>query len=581
MSSEPKYEVDTTFDRLALVIVGLVGLLRFIHLDFIDLQAWDEALYAVRAEGILRFGGWLDQSGFAIDGLYSALHPPLYVWLTSLSFAFLGVNEFSARLVSAVFGGATLFVIYLLGKRLHSAPAGLWSALLFGLNPFVTFFARQGQFDAALTFFLVLGASFLIRVIENERTIDAFLSGLFVGAALMTKLYVGFGMTITYFFWIVTMHPDRSKHWRHLLLHVIGLVLVAAPWHILMTIQHGDGNPFFFFQASAIIERSLSGVEGNVKPLEVFYFVNQLLVLFPVGVVWFMKGLWETARAREPRWWLLALWFIFFFIVFSLVRTKLAVYLLPMLVPAALLAGRTIQDTIEGKLSPVRLTQFIVLTALIVLWSASQTWRNAAKSALLDLARFSTASSDNLILLIPLGLATLFGLLLLVVARKRPLLEFLRRPLPYLFFFPLLLLNAYEVGMRDRWQYRDGATELAELIETRKPTSLLVAGYERNPQLTYYLDGIDIGWRDDIGFRRIVPPKSREEFRTWLTVEASQEPTDGLIIVEKDKFIRYEWITAEEVMPQECTLLLDSRRYAVFSRTPSIQYAEKTERTVR
>ncbi len=577
MFSAPPNETDSSFHRLALVIVGLVALLRFIHLDFVDLQAWDEALYAVRAESILRFGSWLDQSEFAIDRLYSALHPPLYVWLTSLAFAVLGVNELSARVASAVFGGATLFIIYALGRRLHSAPTGLWAALLFGLNPFVTFFARQGQFDAALTFFLALGAYYLILVIESEKRIDAFLSGIFVGAALMTKLYVGFGLTITYFFWIVTMRPDRSRHWNLLSLHLIGLVLIAAPWHIMMTIKHGDGNPFFFLQASAIVERSLSGIEGNVKPLEVFYFANQLLVLFPVGVVWFIKGVWETTRTKEPRWWLLALWFIFFFIVFSLVRTKLAVYLLPMLVPASLLAGRTIQDAIDSKLSSTNLTQFITVTALMILWSANQSWRNAAKSVLARLAQFSTPSLDDLLLLMPLGLATLFGLLLLITARKRPLLEFLRRPLPSLFFFPLLLFNTYDVGVRDRWQYRDGATELAQLIETRKPTTLLVAGYERNPQLTYYLDGIDIGWRDDIGFRRIVPPKVREEFRSWLTFEASQEPVGGLIIVEKDKFIRYEWITAEEVMPQDCTLLFDSRRYAVFLRNPPVQFAARIE----
>lgn len=83
-------------ERLYVFALLAVGLLRFLNLGFEDLQAWDEALYAVRAEGILRFGGFLDQTQFSIGGLYSSLHPPLYVWLTSVSFFLFGVTEFAA-----------------------------------------------------------------------------------------------------------------------------------------------------------------------------------------------------------------------------------------------------------------------------------------------------------------------------------------------------------------------------------------------------------------------------------------------------------------------------------------------------
>src|SRR3989339_198522 len=138
---------ETAEQRLHLAIITIVGLIRFVNLGFVDLQAWDEALYAVRAEGVLVFGAWADQTEFAIDGLYSALHPPLYVWLTALSFSLFDVTEFSARFFAAVSGTLTLFVIYSIGRRLSNRSVGLIAALLFGLNPFALFFSRQGQFD--------------------------------------------------------------------------------------------------------------------------------------------------------------------------------------------------------------------------------------------------------------------------------------------------------------------------------------------------------------------------------------------------------------------------------------------------
>ncbi|MBI3585524.1 MAG: glycosyltransferase family 39 protein, partial [Ignavibacteriales bacterium] len=319
---------DETKERLYVSLIAVIGLLRFVNLGFLDLQAWDEALYAVRAEGILRFGHWIDQTPFAIDGLYSSLHPPFHVWLTAVSFALFGETEFAARFFSAVAAGLTLPIIFHIGKHIANRHTGFLAALLFGLNPFVTFFARQGQFDSTLVFFLSLAMLWLIKAHDNSSLKYGLLAGLAIGGALMTKLYVGMGIPLTYIAWIFLAKPtNKSVHWKIFGAMLLGMILTASPWHIYMTIIHGNGNPLFFITSSALFERTLSGVEGNVKPLEVFYFFNQLFVLFPIGVMWFGCGVYKTLRNRESNWLLLGIWFFVFFIVFSVMRTKLAVYL--------------------------------------------------------------------------------------------------------------------------------------------------------------------------------------------------------------------------------------------------------------
>jgi hypothetical protein len=60
--------VEKRREQVFLVVLCAVGALRFINLGFLDLQAWDEALYAVRAEGIILFGGILDQTPFSKIG---------------------------------------------------------------------------------------------------------------------------------------------------------------------------------------------------------------------------------------------------------------------------------------------------------------------------------------------------------------------------------------------------------------------------------------------------------------------------------------------------------------------------------
>lgn len=558
---------ETAQERVYRAALLAAGLLRFVHLGFKDLQAWDEALYAMRAEGILHFGGWLDQTSFAVDGLYSSLHPPLYVWLTTIAFHLFGVNEFSARFFSALLGGLTLFVIYGIGKKIVNRHVGFLAAVLFGMHPFTTFFARQGQFDTALVCFLTLAVYFLINNEYQPSPRNATLAGLCTGAALMTKLYVGMGIPAAYAVWILSSRSGfKSKQWKTLGLLLLVTGIVALPWHLIMTLTHGNGDPLFFLKASALWERTVSGIEGNIKPLEGFYFINQMFVLFPVGVVWFGYGLWNILRTREQPWFLLAVWFTVFFLVFSLMRTKLAVYLLPMLVPAALIAAREMWNAALNRLPVQTFTALLTGSGLAVLWSSSQDWRNQVKELLRSLMSMEMPHDA---LFSSIALLTFIAIAILVTAMRllrSGRIERLRQPLILVVTLPLFVWSLYNVVYRDSVEYNDGGKTLADFVHQQGYDRLLVAGYERNPQLTFYLRGVDIGWRDDIQFRRIIPPKDRGEFRSWLMEETANEPTATLLVLEKDKFIRYEIINPLDIVPPDYELVFESRRYACFQR---------------
>jgi 4-amino-4-deoxy-L-arabinose transferase-like glycosyltransferase len=561
-------------ERILLAILFGAGALRFVNLGFVDLQAWDEALYAVRAEGILVFGGVLDQTSFSIGGLYSSLHPPLSVWLSSLAFLLFGVNEFAARFFSALLGGATLFIIYRIGKDLENSRVGFLAAMLYGLNPFVSFFARQGQFDTTLAFFLTLAIFFYLRMERLATARWGVYAGLSIGAALMTKLFVGFGIPLTYFLWkAFAVKEEERTDWRPFALSIGVVLLTALPWHVYLTVVRGFSNPFFFLEASAIVDRSVAGVEGNVKPLEAFYFVNQLVVLFPLGIVWFMFGFYRIVKERSRDWMLIAAWFTVFFVVFSLMRTKLSVYALPMLIPAALIAGRETVRFSSGFFSHKLTSLLTGATALTLLWASHQGWRNLVKALTIGILKGHIPDTNQLLQLLPfvsLGCGILFLTRYLYRIRD---LTVIRARLPLVLMIAAFLMSFYEVVGYDQYQFKDGAKELAQFVSERHPRGIVVAGFDKNPQLTFYLDGADIGWRNDLEVLRIAPPKERSEFRSWLSEQAGRLPSDVLVVVEKDKFIRYEWVTAEEVNPVDFTLVFDSRRYAVFQRTPSSHLA--------
>ena len=96
-----------------------------------------------------------------------------------------------ARLNSVLLATATLFVVYLIGRRLWSERAGLIAAALLAVN---FLHVRNSQYavnDVPSTFFLVLSFYFALRLVEGGRWRDYLLAGLMAGLAASTKYNAG------------------------------------------------------------------------------------------------------------------------------------------------------------------------------------------------------------------------------------------------------------------------------------------------------------------------------------------------------------------------------------------------------
>ena len=323
----------------------------------------------------------------------------------------------------------------------------------------------------------------------------------------------------------------------------------------------------------SLLERSFSGVEGNTKSLEIFYYINQLLVLFPIGVSWLIFAAWQSMKNKENSWLFLSIWFLLFFIVFSLMRTKLAFYLLPVLVPASLLAARTILSAMQGTISPRAFAVLLSGTWVSVLWATSQSWRTSVKMFLLSVLHFQIPENIVLHDVFRLGFLISVGLTLIYLLFRAQRLQNVMPSLGFLLLLPLSLVTLFQVNILDRTQYKDGAVELARFVDQQRIHSIVVAGSDRNPQLTYYLRGADIGWRADLHMRRIIPPADSTEYHQWLRNEMSMESSTTLLLIEKDKFVRYHTVQPMNFVPGDFRRVFESRRYSGFLRPSGPLYA--------
>ncbi|MBI3290823.1 glycosyltransferase family 39 protein, partial [Candidatus Falkowbacteria bacterium] len=177
---------------ILLLVMTLAALFIFINLGRPDV-IHDETIISFRALGYIDF--------FAESGQTTTLdwyqRPP---WWTKLSFhdhqpfgyilnyIFLnlfGTSAFVVRLVSALAGLSSVFLVYLIGRRLFGENAGLLAGFIFAINNFSLWIARIA-FQESLVIALALSSLYFF-LLALERKYCLILSALLLGLAFITK----------------------------------------------------------------------------------------------------------------------------------------------------------------------------------------------------------------------------------------------------------------------------------------------------------------------------------------------------------------------------------------------------------
>lgn len=148
----------------------------------------DSAVYATVSRSILRSNDWIvlhyEHCKEYIDFWQ---HPPLFFWMTAVSFKVFGISEFAARFVSAFLGVFTILLVYLIGYRVsNSYKIGFLSGLvLLTTQPFLEI-SRKCQLDVPFAFFITLSILFFILAIQKDGKYYILL-GISAGLAILTK----------------------------------------------------------------------------------------------------------------------------------------------------------------------------------------------------------------------------------------------------------------------------------------------------------------------------------------------------------------------------------------------------------
>ena len=158
---------------------------------------WDTSYEFSAASGVLLWGvPFTNGAGTMIN------QPPLGFYLDSPVFQVFGLSFNTAVAIVTCFGLGSVLLVYLLGNTLYGKTTGLVAAALFALTPWQIVFSRTFLIDVQCLFFSLLFLLIGITAIRKDSVKLFMLSGIFLGAAFLTKFYgifMLFPLAIFYF----------------------------------------------------------------------------------------------------------------------------------------------------------------------------------------------------------------------------------------------------------------------------------------------------------------------------------------------------------------------------------------------
>lgn len=316
---------DHTILALIAVLVGLY----LLRLSSVEIQPWDEGLYAVRGESIILFDEWWDQTPHALGGLYSSTPPPLPSWSVAAGVSLLGHTAAGVRLLTILMSGIALWLFYGIARSMVSQQGTLVAVLMLGTSLPWVMYSRQAMSEVPLMMFTLLGLWASIRD-DHYRWFGV----VAIAGALLTKLTVGL---LPALFFLPQLR-DRERRWTTLAIIAGGLV-VALPWYATMLSRYGDD-----FWLAMSIPHLTTAIEGNAGSWGPLYYLNQLVISHPLliaAVVYVIAAVIHRASLPhgDRRAAVLSVfWFVAIMLVLSAAATKNPHYVVMLLPPAVLTA---------------------------------------------------------------------------------------------------------------------------------------------------------------------------------------------------------------------------------------------------
>ncbi|MFC3943858.1 lipid IV(A) 4-amino-4-deoxy-L-arabinosyltransferase [Pseudomonas gingeri NCPPB 3146 = LMG 5327] len=333
------------------VLILAFGMFYLLPMMFHGLWIPDETRYAQISQEMLLSGNWTAPH---FMGLRYFEKPIAGYWMIAIGQAIFGDNLFGVRVASAVSTGLSVLLTYLMARRLWNDPRKSFaSALLFMSFGLIAGQAGYANLDPQFTLWSNLSlVAFWFAFDSQERRHRLWawaVLGLACGMGFLTKGFLALLLPVLIALPYMIWQRRLGELLRCGPIAVVVAVVVALPWVLAVNAQEPDYWHFFFWHEH--IQRFAGNNAQHAQP---WWFYLPLLVVsclpWSVMLIPTFKQAWQEKRQAGTGFLWLA--FLLPLAFFSLSKGKLPTYIMPCLLPLALMMGNALIDRVaraEGR----------------------------------------------------------------------------------------------------------------------------------------------------------------------------------------------------------------------------------------
>jgi 4-amino-4-deoxy-L-arabinose transferase-like glycosyltransferase len=259
--------------------------------------------------------------------------PPFSFWLIAIFMFIFGPNEFGYRITAVLLGTCSLFITFLISKRLFGERTGYLAAFIQAICPITVLFDRgtwiDGGIFAIFSFWLELTVLCIIISYQEKKKIFYIFAGIFSGISYLSLSLIGFIPLLALLISLV-LRKSKKLEWNREQLRLVFYVifisfLVMLAWEINSLLQYGR---IYLPVVLLHLNTSLAPAEPWYYHLERMFenLLGPLFIIFILGLITHFKRLRHSFSMSDL--YILSL-ILPTLVVFSLAQSKFPHFLFP------------------------------------------------------------------------------------------------------------------------------------------------------------------------------------------------------------------------------------------------------------
>lgn len=333
---------------------------------------FDEARHGISAYEMLKSNQYIVNT-FNLRNDYWNLKPISSFMCIMFGYKLLGFNMLGLRLYSSISAILTVLIITIFVKNRHGKLASLISFLVIATNiQYVIYHcATSGEADALYVLLFTLAILSMTMVEENVNFL--YFSMLCASLAFLTKSFHGITIIAIIAAYILFSRTFRKLKVKNYILMLLTYGMPILIWGLFRYQQ--DGMLFFYNMINYdLLNKSVNSIEGHTGGI-FYYFITLLryhgawcLLLIPCTIYYFQHNFSRHKLYSNKYVLLVFLWITIPLILYSIAKTKVEWYILPLYPPLSICCGAFFSKQIKKvnlkKHVSIGLSLSIILIAL-------------------------------------------------------------------------------------------------------------------------------------------------------------------------------------------------------------------------